>query len=262
MIYLDHHATTPVDPRVLDGDAAVLHREVRQRVQPHASGPAGTRNDAVERARKQVAALIGADAREIVFTSGATEANNLAIMAREWPPPADRRSCGDGCHRAQGRARPVRALEHEGWQVTVLPVRRDGRGGSGRRRDGGHAAHGAGQRDAGATTRSACCSRLPAIARLAHERGALCTPTPCRRWASCRLMSMRSTWTSPRSAPTSSTGRRASAPCIVKRGIDKRLRAPVTRRRPGARASRRHPERAGHRRVRGGLRSGGARAAR
>ena len=78
MIYLDHHATTPVDERVL---AAML---------PHFTqtfGNPSSRNhrfgwdarDAVERARRQVAALAGASARDIVFTSGATEANNLAL---------------------------------------------------------------------------------------------------------------------------------------------------------------------------------------
>ena len=77
-VYLDHHATTPVDPRVLD---QMLPWFTEQFGKPHSVDHAygWSAEEAVEAARSEVAALIEADPREIIFTSGATEANNLAI---------------------------------------------------------------------------------------------------------------------------------------------------------------------------------------
>ena len=77
-IYLDHQATTPVDPRVLDAMLPWFSETFgNAHSEQHAWGRQAA--DAVEVARAQVASLIGAEAREIVFTSGATESNNLAI---------------------------------------------------------------------------------------------------------------------------------------------------------------------------------------
>ena len=122
-VYLDHHATTPLDPRVLD---AMLPYFTERFGNPHSAQHAygWAAEQAVDAARAQVAALIGALPEEIVFTSGATEANNLAIRgavarrrapprrdlrdrasmrARDLPRVAARRLRGDGAAGAAGR---------------------------------------------------------------------------------------------------------------------------------------------------------------
>jgi cysteine desulfurase len=124
-IYLDYHATTPVDERVLEAMLPYFREHF---------GNAASRNhsygwvaeEAVEKARKQVAALINASPKEIVFTSGATESNNLAIKgAAEMyaekgnhiiTAATEHKSVLDTCKR----------LEKRGFRVTYLPVRPDG----------------------------------------------------------------------------------------------------------------------------------------
>ncbi|HZB92278.1 MAG TPA: aminotransferase class V-fold PLP-dependent enzyme [Stellaceae bacterium] len=121
-IYLDYQSTTPVDRRVL---AEMLPWFTEKFGNPHSVTHAYGREAeaAVEEARAQVAALIGAEPREIIFTSGATESNNLAIKGAAR------------FHRAQGRDHVVtvatehkcvlesaRAMAREGCRVTVLPV--------------------------------------------------------------------------------------------------------------------------------------------
>jgi cysteine desulfurase len=121
VIYLDHHATTPVDARVLEAMLPYFSEQFGNAAsRQHRFGwEAG---DAVERARKQVAALIGAGSKDVVFTSGATEANNLALKGAAG---ARRGECDHLVtvateHRAV--LDPIRRLEREGWRVTVLPV--------------------------------------------------------------------------------------------------------------------------------------------
>lgn len=123
LIYLDYNATTPVDPRVLDamlpyfrerfGNAASRH---------HRLGCQAA--EAVERARGQVAAVLGADPREILFTSGATESNNLALKGVLQSPYYAKR--GDHLvtvtteHKAV--LDPCESLSASGVSVSVLPV--------------------------------------------------------------------------------------------------------------------------------------------
>ncbi len=125
-IYLDYQATTPTDPRVVDAMLPYFTEKFgNSGSSTHAFGHEA--EAAVEQARAQLAALIGADPREIIFTSGATEANNLAIKGAA------------NFHREHGRDHIVtvatehkcvleaaRGLGHRGFRVTFLGVDGDG----------------------------------------------------------------------------------------------------------------------------------------
>ncbi len=173
MIYLDHHATTPVDARVLEAMLPFFTEKFGNAAsKQHRFG--WDANDAVERARKQVAALIGAGSKDIVFTSGATEANNLAIKgAAEGAGAADARSPRDGGDRAQGGARPdCERCESDGWRVTVVPVKRDGLVDLAAAGRGDHGAHGARERDGGEQRDRRAAADQGSWPPLAHAKGA------------------------------------------------------------------------------------------
>jgi cysteine desulfurase len=132
-VYLDYQATTPADPRVV---AAMLPYFTEHFGNPHsASHDFGREAEAaVETARSRIAGLIGADLREIIFTSGATESNNLAVKG----VAAFLRGPGAGRDDARRDRIVTVATEHkcvleaccrlgsEGWRITVLPVQPDG----------------------------------------------------------------------------------------------------------------------------------------
>jgi len=121
MIYLDHHATTPVDARVLEAMLPYFtERFGNAASRQHRFG--WDANDAVERARKQVAALIGAGSKDVIFTSGATEANNLAIKGVAKARGGERNHLVTVSTEHKAVLDPMTRLEHEGWNVTVLPV--------------------------------------------------------------------------------------------------------------------------------------------
>ena len=125
MIYLDHHATTPCDGRVLEAMLPFFTQQFGNAAsRQHAFGWAA--NDAVERARKQVAVLMGAGSKDVIFTSGATEANNLAIKGAAKARRAERDHLVTVATEHQAVLDPMTRLEHEGWHVTVLPVDRLG----------------------------------------------------------------------------------------------------------------------------------------
>lgn len=125
ILNLDHHATTPTNDRVVAAMEPFWSMGANAS-SSHALGRRGA--EAVEAAREEVASLLGARAREIVFTSGATEANNLAILGLA------RRKKDVGLHKVvtsaiehQSVLGSCRALQHEGFDLAILPVDEHGR---------------------------------------------------------------------------------------------------------------------------------------
>jgi cysteine desulfurase len=124
-VYLDYAATTPVDQRVVAKMIPYLsERFGNPASRSHAYGWAA--EEAVELAREQVALLIGADPREIVWTSGATESNNLAIKGAAQFLKGKGRHVITLATEHKAVLDTVREMEREGWEVTVLPVQDSG----------------------------------------------------------------------------------------------------------------------------------------
>ncbi|MDA8106358.1 MAG: aminotransferase class V-fold PLP-dependent enzyme, partial [Nitrospiraceae bacterium] len=122
MIYLDSNATTPVDPEVSDAVFASLRRDLGNPSSSHLAGQKA--RETIENARREVADFLGCGSEEICFTSGGTEANNLALI-------------GSALSRGKGHIitsviehpsvyNTCRHLESLGFEVTYTPVDRDG----------------------------------------------------------------------------------------------------------------------------------------
>jgi cysteine desulfurase len=124
-IYLDYQATTPLDKRVLD---AMMPELTENFGNPHSSNHVfgWKASEAVEKARKQVASVIGADTKEIIFTSGATESNNLAIkgIAGFYGDKKNHIITVTTEHKCVLES--LRYLERKGFKVTYLPVQKNG----------------------------------------------------------------------------------------------------------------------------------------
>ncbi len=124
-IYMDYHSTTPVDPRVLEAMLPYFAEEFGNAAsKSHAFG--WRAEEAVEKARGQVARLIGASPREIAWTSGATESDNLAIKGAARFYRSKGRHLVTTCIEHKAVLDAVRALEREGWEATFLEVGPEG----------------------------------------------------------------------------------------------------------------------------------------
>jgi cysteine desulfurase len=124
-VYLDYNATTPVAPEVADAIAPYLREHFGNPSSSHAYGRRA--HEAVDRARGEVAALIGATPGEIVFTGCATEANNLAIFGVMRALRGKRRHVVTSAIEHPAVAQPCARLREDGWEVTVVPANGDGR---------------------------------------------------------------------------------------------------------------------------------------
>lgn len=124
-IYLDYNATTPVDPRVVEailpyfnqryGNASSRHHEYGWEAK-----------EAVEKARQQVSGLIGALPQQLIWTSGATESNNLAIKGVAAKQQHKGRHIITAMHEHEAVLNPCNRLEKQGYEVTRLKPARDG----------------------------------------------------------------------------------------------------------------------------------------
>ena len=185
-VYMDHAATTPCDPRVVEAMLPYFTEDF---------GNPGSRNhsfgwkaeEAVDKARQQVADLLGADRKEIVFTSGATESNNIAIKGAAYMyanAPAGSAKRGHIIsspieHKAV--LDPVKRLEKEGFDVTLIEPGRDGITTAAMVKDA--------MRDdtilvsiMWANNEIGTINEIPEIGRLCHERGVL-FHTDATQWA-------------------------------------------------------------------------------
>jgi cysteine desulfurase len=125
-VYLDHNATTPLDPAALAAMLPYLQSRYANPSSVH--GPGREARAAVDEAREQIAALVGAHPSQVIFTSGGTEANNLAIKGavNAFGPDGSHELAISSIEHASVIA-PARALERSGWRLLTIAVGADGR---------------------------------------------------------------------------------------------------------------------------------------
>jgi cysteine desulfurase len=124
-VYLDYNATTPVAPEVADAIGPYLREHFGNPSSSHVYGRRA--HEAVDRAREQVASLVGATPAEIVFTGCATEANNLAVLGVARALRGRKRHVVTSAVEHPAVAQPCARLGEEGWDVTIAPVDAHGR---------------------------------------------------------------------------------------------------------------------------------------
>ena len=123
-VYLDHSATTPIDPRVVEAMLPYLTEKFGNASSVHLFGQEA--RAAIDRARREVAALIGARANEVVFVSGGTEANNLGIQGITEASGEHGRHIITSTIEHPSVRGICESLERQGWEVTRLPAYEDG----------------------------------------------------------------------------------------------------------------------------------------
>ena len=124
-IYLDHNATTPVLQAVIDRMTGILHQDFGNPSSVHHFGQQA--KAAIDEARTEVANLIGGDPSEVLFTSGGTEGDNIAIRgAAEVLEPAGRKHLIASAIEHEAVLNTLKALSRRGWRTTLLPVDQTG----------------------------------------------------------------------------------------------------------------------------------------
>lgn len=125
-IYLDCNATTPLDPRVRQRMVKVLDAELGNAGSPHEFGEQA--KAIVHQAREQISQVVAARRHEVVFTSGATESNNLALLGlKAFGLAKERRHIVSTQIEHKAVLEPLMSLQREGFEVTLVPPSADGR---------------------------------------------------------------------------------------------------------------------------------------
>ena len=124
-IYLDHAATTPLRPEALEAMLPYLTDHFGNASSPHAAGRRARQG--LDEAREGIASILGAKPREIVFTSGGSEADNLAIKGAAWAASAKGRHIVTSAVEHKAVLHAAAILERSGFEITVVPVDRYGR---------------------------------------------------------------------------------------------------------------------------------------